>query len=213
MRRQHGHVNDSGGGDTSNVPFSENLVFYAPLTQDDLTDHISGNSPTMMSNCSKSWDSSKEMWRLTSNPGRRGYYVSPLRYQNLNIPQVSASSKMTLVIDVAGINAGNNYCAMLITPEWGTIGKSYYHFYLAETRFGGIDTGTHRYVGVWDSGKVTWYKDGVRKGSQSWGPTSVYTGAGCVAVCMANDTSKYEIYAKNARIYNRAFTASEVAQL
>ena len=198
---------------TPDVPFSENLVFYAPLTQDDLTDHISGNSPTTMSNCSKSWDSSKEMWKLTSNPGRTGYYVSPLRYQNLNTPQVSPSSKMTLVIDVAGINAGNNYCAMLITPEWGTIAKRYYHFYLAETRFGGIDTGIHRYVGVWDSGSVTWYKDGVRKGSQSWGSTSVYTGAGCVAVCMANDTSKYEIYAKNVRIYNRAFTASEVAQL
>lgn len=45
------------------VPFAENLVFYAPLTEGDLTDHVSGVSPVRGTGICE-WDASNNAYRL-----------------------------------------------------------------------------------------------------------------------------------------------------
>ena len=204
---------EQGGGNLPDVPFAENLVFYAPLTEGDLTDHISGTIGTKMSNCEMYYDGVKEAYKLISEPNRNKYYVSPLCWTGLST--MLNTRPLTLSIDVAGVDQGNGYCAMLITPSWSIIQKNYCHFYLGEVRFGGLDTSFNRYVAVFDTNNyVGFYKNGVLINQQSnWGLNPVYTGEGSVAICMANDCNIYSIYAKNARIYNRVFTAQEVAQL
>lgn len=53
---------EQGGGNIQDVPFAENLVFYAPLTEGDLTDHISGN--TLNYTQGLSWDSAMSMYKF-----------------------------------------------------------------------------------------------------------------------------------------------------
>lgn len=202
-----------GGGELPDVPFAEDLLFYAPLTQGDLTDHISGVSPIQDANTTITWDSSKQMYLLNSKPGRSSYYVSPLRYVGVSVINVH-QSPLTLFAQVVCSKNGNNYCAMVITPDWRTAGKGKSIYYMGETRFGGKDTSLRKYCGVWNgSGNVKFYKNGSQTNSISWGSSTKWTGSSCVAICMANDCSEYEIYAKDVRIYGRALSAAEVAQL
>lgn len=207
MSRRH-YIIAGGGG----IPFEENLIFYAPLTEGDLTDHVSRTIGTQMSSCEMYYDDVKEAYKLVSKPNRSKYYVSPLCWTGLSTRL--NTPPLTLSIDVAGVNQGNGYCAMLITPSWSIIQKNYNASYLGEVRFGGLDISFNRYAAVFEQNKdVVFYKNGVVTSHYGWWTLPNYTGDGSVAICMANDCNLYSIYAKNARIYNRALTASEVAQL
>lgn len=215
MRREH-----TSSSITPNVPFAEDCIFYAPLTEGDLTDHISGASPITQSNTLFQWDSNMQMYYLESNPGTTGYYVSPL-YYDVNLP-IRDFGNLTIVIDVINVEMGNQYCAHVLTPSWSDIGKNYVCAFMRQYGYGSPDNVLHRYVAssnfTSSSGSISFYKDGVLSHSVNkaeWvGSTSKPTyDKNSVAICMANDTSTFKVYAKNCRIYNRSMTAAEVAQL
>lgn len=205
-----------------NVPFAENLVFYAPLTQGDLTDHISGVSPVQQSDTSISWDSSKGMYLLESNPGRRDYYVSPL-YYDIDVP-ITDIGNITMCIDVINVYMGNQYCPHICIPSWSDCGKSYTSAWTREILYNSTVGVLYRYVVLanfnYDNnqGYIYFYKNGQYSHSRN---CNEWTGSNkkplynrnTVAITMANDTDSFKIYAKNARIYNRRMTASEIAQL
>ena len=66
MRREH---KDNSGG-SQPIPFEEDLIFYAPLTQGDLTDHVSGTTGQLLTDTTMTWDANKGMYLFhTSNPG------------------------------------------------------------------------------------------------------------------------------------------------
>lgn len=215
MRREH-----TPSSTMPNVPFAEDLLFYAPLANGDLKDYVSGVSPTLQNDTNISWDTSKNMYLLESNPGTTGYYVSPL-YYDVDLP-ISDFGNLTIVIDVINVQMGNQYCAHVLTPSWSDIGKNYVCAFMRQYGYGSPDNALHRYVAssnfTSSSGSISFYKDGVFSHSTNkaeWvGSTSkpLYD-KNSVAICMANDTSTFKIYAKNCRIYNRSMTAAEVAQL
>ena len=60
MRREH--VLDN----ISNIPFAEDLVFYAPLTEGDLTDHVNNLQGKVKTTASITWDSSVGMYLIDS---------------------------------------------------------------------------------------------------------------------------------------------------
>lgn len=60
-RQQHGLNNTPSPG---GVPFAEDLIFWAPLTEGDLTDHISGVTGEIQNGTTVTWDSSKGMYLI-----------------------------------------------------------------------------------------------------------------------------------------------------
>lgn len=200
-------------------PFSEDLVFWAPLTNGDLTDHISGVTPTTDSGCTVSFDTNKNMYLLTTT-GTSSSYKAALRYTSLNLGMADGDG-VTLVIDAAEKSySGNHYSAMLSTPsvQVESQGKNparisivYFH--------SSLDTQLHRYaltcspkIGT-NNFTLKRYCDGVLKHTSSWNGIIPFT-QNVVTMCQLNsNNTAYSIYVLNARIYNREMSASEVAQL
>lgn len=71
----------TGGPDLP--PFAEDLVFWAPLTEGDLTDHISGETGTTSPGASVQWDDSKGMYLMsvsTTDSYGRGHDCVALKF-------------------------------------------------------------------------------------------------------------------------------------
>ena len=81
------------------IPFSENCIFYAPLTQGDLTDHISGQSLIYNSN-KVTWDSTKGMYRFGAVKKANDMYF-PVDISN-SIP----NNQYTILLDAQPISYG-----------------------------------------------------------------------------------------------------------
>lgn len=200
-------------------PFSEDLVFWTPLTNGDLTDHISRISPSTDSGCTVSFDTNKNMYLLTTTGTSRSYKAA-LRYTSLNLG-MSDGDGVTLVIVAAEKSySGNHYSAMLSTPsvQVESQGKNparisivYFH--------SSLDTQLHRYaltcspkIGT-SNFTLKRYCDGVLKHTSQWSAIIPFT-QNVVTMCQLNSSNTaYAIYVSNARIYNREMTPSEVAQL
>ena len=200
-------------------PFADNLVFWAPLTEGDLTDHISGVEPTTDAGCSVTWDAEKQMYKFYAN-GSSSSYKASARYGSLDMGMLDGDA-VTLVIDVEEISySGNHYSPMLCTPDGivesqgfnsARVNNVYYH--------SGIDLELHRYSVVFErkigAGKfnVIRYQDGIHKHTTQW-TAPLKLSDNIATICQLNNgNTLYSIYAKNARIYNRELTAEEVAQL
>lgn len=200
-------------------PFAENLVFWAPLTEDDLTDHISGVNPTSDTGCSVIYDTDKGMYKFYAN-GTSSSYKASARYKNLEMG-MSDGDAVTLVIDVEEISySGNHYSPMFCTPDEiveaqgfnpARVNNVYYH--------SGVDNALHRHCVVCtkkigtSTFSVIRYQDGIYKHTANWA-APIKLSDNIVTICQLNTgNTMYSIYAKNARIYNRALTAEEVAQL
>lgn len=206
-----------GGGNLPDVPFAENLVFYAPLTEGDLTDHISGTLATTDSNCTYQWDDLIGMYKLKARSSQNGTnYPSALKWSipSMNLTQGQA---LTLVIDVKEIHVnGNYYAPMISVPSMSQQGGAY----ICTARYvnNQLISTLHRYCvscSAFNGSNFTlkWYKDGVLKQSGTWLHNYSYNN-NTVSVCQLHiNNSEYQIYAKNVRVYNRELTASEVAQL
>lgn len=67
MKREH---------NIENLPFQENLVFYAPLTNWDLTDWISGNEFVTSGNGTIQWNSVKEAYQISTPTTRTRFVMS-----------------------------------------------------------------------------------------------------------------------------------------
>lgn len=197
-------------------PFAENLVFWAPLTEGDLTDHISGVSPTTDSGCSVTWDAVKGMYRLYAYNKK----MSSLKYDCLHgvIPE---NHNISIVIDIEEVSISNIYNFIFGLPpyEYGAAPYNYNMAYLRHDRYN--NSTTNRLVGrlcvVYDDKILRFYKDGVFVKTYDWSQSTspIKTDIGNVRINQIPNNYGYNgtIYAKNARIYNRALTASEVAQL
>lgn len=214
-RREYSKQQD--GGNLPQVPFSENLVFYAPLTEGDLTDHISGTSPTTDSNCTYQWDDSIGMYKIRAYSSNNGAdFPSALKWSipSMNLTQGQA---LTLVIDVQEIYVYGNYYAPMISVPSMSYQKAAYICNARYTNRQLLST-LHRYCVSCSAFNgsdfsLKFYQDGVLKQSAAWGENYSYNN-NTVSVCQLHtNNSEYQIYAKNVRVYNRELTASEVAQL
>ena len=214
MKREH-----IISSDTSNVPFAEDLVFYAPLTEGDLTDHISvtlpTSSPSGTNGSGISWDSTNSMYAFEA-VSVWGYAAL---WDQLNMG-LSDGDPITICIDVVedvdtfNSSTTNRFNSMIGTPKW-TSSKAmvYICHYRYDTTYNAL-TGLHRYVATWENGNIKWYKDGVLSNTGSgWNANSDFSNNEVTICLVPTNNSYYKIWAKNARIYNRAMSASEVAQL
>ena len=203
----------SGG---SLPPFSENLVFWAPLEEGDVTEVLHGITPTTDSGCSFVFDANKQMYRLNASGGSSSYRGA-LKYSNVGMG-MGNNHECTIVIDVEEISiSGNRYSAMIATP---IIQNNISITYCCNARyFNSINKNLHRYVAVYG---------GLNQGEQNTFERCYYDGILCydavwqglpiandsVSLCQLHrNNTQYSIYAKNARVYNKAFTTEEVAQL
>lgn len=207
-------------------PFSENLVFYAPLSSEHgFKDLISGTVGTVASTGYAQWDSTKEMYHLRVQGGSSSY-AKGLCW-DVNIPLNSTYNEFTLYCFIDEIDSelnGNGYAAMFYAgysntpfsgPGWGYICNAH------STNRGNWQTKIHNgkvcatfsNTGGSSSqvGRIYNYLNGVQKRTANWTcPTSL----SFVEACGLNgNNSKYGCYIKDLRIYNRVLSASEVAQL
>lgn len=192
-------------------PFSENLVFYAPLTNGDLTDHISGTSGSSLGGASVAWNALNDAYVLTTNTG------ASLSYQ-LDTPSMMPDS-YTVVADVKVAQATTTFYIM--AP--GTYGGTNSYPNLGTHNFGISSdlSNWHRVVSVCDKTQLKQYfyldsnlYNTVNRNSSHMVWSSNWMGA------LSSNLSlgvyygySGKAYLKDVRIYNRAFTASEVAQL
>lgn len=205
---------------------SSDLVFYAPLTNGDLTDHVSGTVATQDNNTTIEWDSDKGMYYLTSDPGNtnsqhlKEYYLSPLAWRSLT--QVPMTGDFTMVITARCKYSSHKYSAFMITPDWHAIGKFVCATSLAPVRGSkqATDTTEHRLAVVsTDNGLSAphraYYCDGVYVTTitESYSTISTEIDHATVAICMANDERYFQMWARDARIYNRALTPAEIQNL
>ena len=205
-----------GGGNLPDVPFAENLVFYAPLTEGDLTEHISGTVPTQSQDSYCEWDETIGMYKLRAYSSKNGTdFPSALKWSipSMNLTQGQA---LTLVIDVKEIYVyGNYYAPMISVPSMSQQGGAY----ICNARYINkqLLSTLHRYCiscSAFNGSNFSlkWYQDGVLKQSGTWAQNYSYNN-NTVSVCQLHtNNSEYQIYAKNVRVYNRELTASEVAQ-
>lgn len=208
MRREHKNIEEV-------VPFSESLVFYAPLAQGDLSDHISGVIPTSDTDCGYLWNQSVNMYELYSNKTWGGALI----YEGLNMG-LQDNQDITLAIDVSEISfSGNRYASMIGCPRWNSTVTSDGTMYICHYRYNTSYTpmtDLNRYVMTFTStGIAKWYRNGsLVLTSPNWHKRTRLFSFNQVTLCLnPNNCYKYRIYAKNARVYNRALSDSEVAIL
>jgi len=196
-----------------NIPFAENCVFYAPLDEGDLSDHISGTLPHGTSNSNITWDSEKNMYVFECSKVW-GYAAL---WDNLNMG-LSNNQPITICIDAIedtetfSSSTTNRYNSMIGTPKWTSrITTMYICHYRYDTSFTAIGT-LHRYVAVFEGSNLIFYKDGNYISSYTWNGEQFSRNE--VTLCLIpNNNTYYKMWAKNARVYNRAMTSAEVAQL
>ena len=77
----------------SNTPTGDELIFDAPLTQGDLTDHISGSVATYGSNPNGSvvWDSTQNAYHFTK---AKNSYGQACMFSGLNLPIETSGNKV-----------------------------------------------------------------------------------------------------------------------
>lgn len=198
-------------------PFYENLVFWAPLTEGDLTDHISGVSPTTDTGCGYEWDADKGMYKLTSSGNSSSRYGA-LKYSGLNM-RLADGQDITFVLDFEEVSGnGNGYNVIFGVPattvQIPDIAYITHYRYTSQTNYNNV-MGYGRYACVYSGTTCKFYKDGILKNTVSSAKWSMIKfSANTASICQLNtNNTEYTMYGKNARIYNRALSASEVAQL
>lgn len=192
------------------IPFWDDCVFYAPLNTADNSDIISGVVPTIDSGSTAYYDANKKMWRLRANNGNK----SALRYTGLDMG-LSVGQEITMVIDIEEIAMYDVYQSLFATPPYNAGNCAYIRHdrYSSSTsplsgRF--CVTQTYRNSsGQW----ANFYKDGVFVRQVSWGNPNINTNIITICETASSSGRYYEVYASNARIYNRAMSAEEVANL
>lgn len=227
-------VNSAGSSDfssytyqyyQSSIPFAEDLVFYAPLTQGDLTDHISGVTGTSGSGVSIVWDSSKEMYLLSVNST---YYNGALVWRGLTLYDTNdivyeKGITITALIQFSA-QTGNNYSAFYACDDLST---TYYtgserpdsfNVYTCKARYGSndISSSVHRLTTTWNKANgIKWYIDNTVAGSNSnWSNKTTQRHPDSFSLCqLHSNNTRLVLYISDVRIYNRILSASEVAQL
>lgn len=218
MIRQHHRLSD--------IPFSENLVFYAPLSEGDLTDHVSGNTFHTVGNATVVFDSNIGMY-LFKKSGQ-AYVICTGLELGLN----ESSS------DFANLNCTLYFKCYFTTANTGTqnasmvsLGDYYLHRFpnvsfsnfTNKRRLSSYNLCVNTYYSiaiVFTNGVCSLYVDSnltdyPNNGTYSWYDSFDFTKINDSVLINAGNWSGNDGggYYKDVRVYNRALTAQEVAQL
>ena len=215
MRRNHS---------IDNIPFAENLVFYAPLTEGDLTDHVSRTSMVDGNRGTYIWDSEKKMYLFSftnSSSGTVGYWDVNLRMSTIETQSYTlfckiicddVSSGRPYVFGLGNFDMSNSYkpsvCAghyygrnsnqkiesisYIAAVRDGLQGKLYY-YPCVNNQWDESSTGTHM------------------SNPENWNNINLCGSRVCV--CIRRDNFAPKFWIKDARVYNRALSAQDLAQL
>lgn len=205
-------------------PFAENLVFWAPLTEGDLTDHISGVSPTTDAGCSVTWDANKGMYKLRCYSSSNYSYVAALHYVVGEIIDLNTLNRdgFTITLFMQEISySGNHYSAYASANGLkevfgsGSVANDNAYMYVCGARFSGTTVKQdNRITVVCNNQVIRYYYNGVLSLESGWSFINDKSGIYSISVCQKHsNNTEMTIFAKDVRIYNRALTASEVAQL
>ena len=193
-------------------PFYEDLVFYAPLNENDLSDHISNVQAVSLGNGSYQWYGSEFAHKLTTNTGASlGFSIANFANLIPNSFTIFAKVKVavastTFYIFSAGTYASNNCWPFVGTHNVGVASDT---------------SNWHDIATVCDKSAYTqhYYKDGVLYTSLSR-PANHNTWPSNWSNLLKNNVSIGTYYGysgtafvKDVRVYNRALTPAEVAQL
>ena len=223
MKRQHYGIKNIGPVPIpDHVPFKEDLIFYAPLNQNDLRDYVTGITGVLKTGSTMTWDSSKCMYYITTT-GLGGDdsisgVVGGLYFKNIT---AHAVSNITMYVYAEKVEAsrGNGYNNVLM---YGNDTNSRPRTFIAEARItgdaGGSSSTTHSSVfsGACALAQNTtnnyFYLNGTQTYTSGYSPIS----GNCNSVNLASnpgDCSYCAYYIKDVRIYGRYMSAAEVAQL
>jgi len=193
-----------------NVPFKENLVFYAPLIMNDTSEILNNTSPIIGSGCVVEYVPAKDIFRLRCNSGNN----QALLYQNLNMG-LSIGQEITMVIDVEELSMYDQWQSMFSTPRYnqGTNAYLRHDRYVNSTLLlSGRFCVTYTYRSS-TTQNANFYKDGEFIKSIVFPNPRIDSNV--VTICeTANGSGRfYDFYVSNARIYNRALTNDEIIKL
>ena len=235
MRREHAII----GGGAPLPPFAENLVFWAPLTEGDLTDHISGETGTTSAGASVQWDGNLGMYLLsvsTTDPYGRGHDCCALKYNGSqfrnNFRGVYDNCTMFFVLRentyVAGNGGTDRFCTSryvsfsALKEVWETSPRANVMVDGNRLHSGNpIDPSqTIKAVVVLENGFAKYYKNGAQTQSVSWDsladPLSLAImdkNGHATATSSGYNTISASAYIKDVRVYNRVLTVEEILQL
>lgn len=197
-------------------PFAENLVFWAPLTEGDLTDHINGITGTLW-NGTFVWNSEKQAYKIKTTSGGQNCLI----FSKSNLFNLSPSYNYTTYAELY-VESFSGTCDF-IKLGTGNIDRSG-GVSLGEThRWNNFPTGTWRRLAMTKNGtEVKFYLNGTLNKTSTtstfeslkaelwsiWGDSVdvIVIGGGFY-------TYKYTAYIKNVKFFNRALSSQEVAQL
>lgn len=195
-------------------------VFYAPLTENETRDLISGESPTIDENCTVTWDASQGMYKLYAR--RVGQNYGALNYRSgldLNFSNGDACSALITVKEIA--MSGNGYNAMITTPNLFGINTSVENLiWICQRRYqSGINTGLHKYAVTYPQNDgvnpvgVKFYRDGQLILTSNWTLQTI-VGYNTVGICQVNtNNTYYQIYAKDAMIFDCVLTQAQIREI
>lgn len=212
MARREYKSMEQGGGNLPDVPFAENLVFYAPLTEGDLTEHISGQAMTITGDGGIDYDSAEGAYLIT-----------------LPTFDTESPSKAVLIADNLSLGLSNQLTTVYSYRELGSANFRPAYFsagnilsdtypYALPFVFGGARGSANQwktFIQVWDTSQfMTSYKNGSIYNEQTISTTITDScNSGISIGRRAASFHQGSYYLRDLRIYNRALTASEVAQL
>ncbi|MCR4964872.1 MAG: LamG domain-containing protein [Bacteroidales bacterium] len=189
-------------------PFSENLVFWAPLTQGDLTDHVSGVTLSVPYG-SVTWDAGSQGYKIYG-PNSAKKYVGA--WMNLSLGFDITNLGYTLSFELY------SWSAVWIIPA--CLGG---RTFAQNVNIGATNNTWQRITNVlepYDGVNVHYshqYLNGVDKFPYSRGTSPVAGNSSTnlqVELNTRGDNNlNYTYVMRNITIYNRALSASEVAQL
>lgn len=199
-------------------PFYENLVFWAPLTEGDLTDHISGVEPTTGQNCIVTWDSNKISYLIDASAA--GDLVYGLLWEHLSLNLVDGH-EATIYVEVCYSKGTYNSSSFFAgVPNILSDAETQSSNYVAvqPIRFSLQPSSTFVKLvcscptldGV-NVKNPAFYKNGSLFVTGNWRAKSKLSRN--VVCAVQNYHSSISAYIRDIRIYNRALTAEEVAQL
>ena len=221
-----GSITGSQECEYQSIPFAENLVFYAPLTEGDLTDHISGKLPSTDSGCSVTWNSTYNMYQLYCSSGN---YMAALRWVGLSLYEAGhniSTDGLTVTARMKFVSqSGNNYSAFYacdsLKDTFGQYNNNRAYLYVCNARFGtsGVGSDINRITTTLTRGgsqNLKFYKNSTLAKSMSWATSDISAtrAPDTLSLCeMHTNNTNMTILISDVRVYNRVLSASEVAQL
>lgn len=211
--------------DINGIPFAEDLIFYAPLTQGDTTDHISGQDIHIRHAGALTWDNAEGAYKFS---GSYAEFYSQFYWSNLSLGlNVSSANTVeyTMYSKIKIVSAVDITYSRFFPSVGRTDGSGRYvgsPLFQCTSFYFTSYTSSHWYefVGSIANNVGNNYVDKILARTT----TSGYGVSGLPASDMNKYVSIFPIYningahsgvayVRDVRFYNRALTAAEIAQL